>query len=440
MSTLVESKKLGLGSMILLGINSIIGSGIFLLPGQVAALAGQWSLCVYGFVSLLVLAIAWCFAQCATIFTRNGGSYIYAKEAFGDFIGFEIGFMRWAVGIIAWASIAVGFATALGVIWPPALKEPMRHFIVIGLVGGLGLINICGVKMMKGLNNIITIAKIVPLLLFVGLGIFFVKENYIALVIPQEEFQYDAFGSATLVIFYAFGGFEALAIAAQEMKNPTKNIPLAVMIVVAICSFLYVLIQFISIGLLGPALAFSTTPIADAAELLVGSYGKWLVMLTMLISIGGVNIACSFIIPRSGVALAEDALIPPIIARQGRYGTPSIAILITVVLTCLVSFSGNFTQLVAISVVSRFAQYISTCLAIFVFRYRLEALKGPLRYTIKLLIPILALSGVFWLLFQASFNQIYWGLGGLVIGIPLYLIQKRRMANSLALAQPKTNF
>ncbi len=85
-----DKHKIGFGSMILLGINGIIGSGIFLLPGKVAGLVSEKSLFVYGFVALLVLTIAWCFAQCAALFNRNGGAYLYVREAFGDFMGFPV--------------------------------------------------------------------------------------------------------------------------------------------------------------------------------------------------------------------------------------------------------------------------------------------------------------------------------------------------------------
>jgi amino acid transporter len=411
-------------SMVLLGINSIVGSGIFLLPGQAMALVGTWSIFVYLFVSLLVLAIAWCFAKCASIFNRNGGSYVYAKEAFGNFIGFEIGLMRWAVGMIAWASLAVGFVTVLSSIWPLALQEPIRSSLILSLIWGLGLINILGVRLIKQLSNIITVAKLIPLVFFVFIGIFFVNHSNFVFDFPVN-FEKGTFGSAVLVIFYAFGGFETLAVVAQEMKNPTKNVPLAVMIVVSVCAILYFFIQLIAIGILGPALATSMTPIADVAELIYGPTAKGIIMIATLVSIGGVNIASSFITPRSAVALAEDEMIPKIIAQKGRFGTPYFAILITLILTSLVAISGDFTQLVTISVVSRFAQYTSTCLAVYVFHKDLLSFKKPLLYSIKAFIPLIALSGICWLFLQATLYQLYWGLGGLIAGIPLYFIQQK---------------
>ena len=421
-----ELKKLGFFSMILLGINGIIGSGIFLLPGKVVSIAGSWSLVIYAFVSLIVLATAWCFAQCAGRFTRNGGAYIYAKEAFGDFIGFEVGIMRWAVGIIAWAAMAVGFITALSSIWPAADQEPFRSLIILSLVGGLGLVNILGVGVLQKVNNLFTLAKVIPLLLLILMGIFYVKQTYpIALAVDQPV--QESFRSASLIIFYAFGGFEALTVAAEDMENPTKNLPVVMMIVITFCSLIYFLIHWIATGILGPVyLAESITPIADVAQKIFGSLGKWFVTVATLISIGGTNIAASFITPRSGVALAEDRMIPAIIAVKSRFGTPYLAISITMILTAVVAVTGDFTQLITISVLARFVQYISTCLATLVMHVR-PLSSMTLRHSWKCIIPLIALVGIVWLLLQASSQQLYMSLGALLLGIPLYMLQRKAL-------------
>lgn len=422
-----EDSYLGFWSMVLLGLNGMIGSGIFLLPGTVMNLAGSWSIVVYLFVTLIVLSIAWCFSQCATLFNRNGGAYIYAKEAFGDFIGFEIGLMRWVVGILAWASLIVGFITALSSIWPDLQQEPFRSFFILGVVGSLGLLNIFGIKIFKHINNLVTVAKIIPLLLFVLLGLFFVKGNHYV-PLSMQDLKEETFGAAALVIFYAFGGFETLTIAAGEMKNPRKNLPLAIMLVIIFSSFLYFLIQIITMGILGETLAESKIPLADVAQILVGEPGMWFVTLAMLISIGGVNLSASFITPRSGTALAEDGMIPRKIAAKGRFGTPTWAILLTVGATGILAISGSFTQLVMISVISRFAQYISTCLAVMVLSKKMDQSKGAFQQALFIIIPVIALTGIGWLILQATVIQLAWGLGALVLGIPLYFLQRSARA------------
>jgi amino acid transporter len=418
-------RTIGLTSMILLGINGIIGSGIFLLPGEVVALAGEWSSAVYLVVSALVLGIAWCFAQCASLFTRSGGAYIYAKEAFGNFIGFEIGLMRWAVGIFAWAAVVVGFVTALSSVWPEVMNEPHRSLVILSLVGLLGLLNIVGLKGLKFLNNVVTVAKVLSLMVFILIGLFYAQESFVLSPI-QHSFESTAFGGAALLIFYAFGGFECLVIAAGEMKNPKRNLPIAVMTVISLCSILYFFIQFTAMALLGESLADSSAPLTDAANKFLGDSAKWVVAAAMLISIGGINIASSFITPRSGVALAEDGMVPKWIASKGRFGTPIWAIIITVSFTGLFALSGSFSQLAVVSVVARFVQYISTCLAVIVLRKQIGAEHNGLRRSLTIVIPIVALVGIGWLLTHATGNQLLWGSSALVLGIPLYFLRPQQ--------------
>ncbi|MBA3602502.1 MAG: amino acid permease, partial [Parachlamydiaceae bacterium] len=328
----IKVRKFTLASIILLGINSILGTGIFLLPGKAMALIGPASILMYMVVTIVVLAIAFCFAECASYFERNGAAYLYAKEAFGDFIGFEIGIMKWAVGIIAWATIAVGFLTALEQLIPEIGVGLMRPFLLTTFLSGLGFLNVRGVRNIRFLSNVFSMGKIVPLALFLFFGMFYIEsDNFYPLVPPDTDL--TAFGAAGLLIFFAFSGFEGLAVAAEEMDNPKRNLPLAIFAIITITAVLYLFTQFIVVGILGPALAESDVPLALAAEKIGGSYGMWMVMICMLISSAGTNLAASFIAPRSGVALAQDGMISKRISLPGKFGTPTLAIIITTVLT-----------------------------------------------------------------------------------------------------------
>jgi amino acid transporter len=414
-------RKFGFWSIVLLGVNAIIGSGIFLLPGKAMALVGPGSVFVYLFMTIVVMSIALCFAECAGKFSRNGAAYVYARAAFGEFVGFEVGIMRWAIGIIAWAAMAVGFVTALSAVWPAALVEPYKTGIILTILIGLGLLNYFGVKMTEIVNNLVTTGKIVPLVLVVLAGVFFIKGSNFEPMFPRG-FVVNSFGEAALLIFYAFTGFESLAVAAEDMENPKKNLPLALVMVVGFCSVIYFMVQAIAVGTLGPALAKSVAPVADAANTFFGPGGKWLVTVGTLVSIGGINIAASFITPRSGVALAEHGMMPRKLAENGRFGTPYLAILITVLLAIPVALSGSFVQLAAISVVSRFAQYVPTCLAVVVLRKKRPDLTGSFVVPFGPVIPGIAVITSIWLVSKATAVQLYWGLGALALGIPLYFI------------------
>lgn len=424
MTTSAEHKKMGRASIILFGINATIGSGIFLLPGKIAELSGNSFLIIYGFVTLLVLAIAWCFSQCAALFIRDGGAYLYAKEAFGEFIGFEIGLMRWVVGMIAWATLTVGLITAVGSFWPEAAEDPLRSLLIVGFVGSLGIFNLGGVQFLKYLNNIVTIAKMLPLLCVVAAGALYMQKSHFA-EFEFTRWECPTFGSAALIMFYAFGGFETLVVAAGEMRNPEKNLPFALISVIFICSFLYFFIQMIAIGVLGAAVIASDNPIIEGAGTLFGNSGKWLITIGMLVSMGGVNLCASFVTPRSAAALANDGLVPPWMAVRNQADAPVGAIMATVGITIIIALSGNFAQLAAISVVSRFAQYGSTCLATPILYQKQWKNITALKRCMLICIPVLAVGGLAGLLFEATESQLYWGLGGLLPGIPLYFLQKK---------------
>lgn len=420
---LEKNHRLGFLSMVLLGVNGIVGSGIFLLPGQIMNMVGNWSFAVYVLVTLHVLSIAWCFAQCAALFTKSGGVYLYAKEAFGDFIGFEIGLMRWVVGLLAWAALVSGFVTACSSIWPSVLFEPYRSGLIVFILGSLAVINILGIQLFQYINNLITIGKLLPLVLFVLLGVFYIDPpNYTPLV--WNDFEWEAFGTASVILFYAFAGFETIVIAAGEMKNPKKNIPLAIMVAISFCSLLYFLVQLIGVGIMGERLADSLTPLSDVARILLGEIGVWIVSLAMLFSIGGTNLAASFIVPRCAVVLAEDGMIPRWIATKSVFGTPIHAIWLTMCGTAILALTGSFSDLIVISVFARFAQYISTCLAAYVLHRQAGVMQSLYKRCLLKIIPSFALLGIGWLLWQATFIQLVMSLGALLLGVPLYLLRE----------------
>lgn len=420
--------RFGLRSIILLGINAIIGSGIFLLPGQAYEKMGTSSLFVYVFVSFLAMALAMCFAEVAGMFKRNGGAYVYVKEAFGDFAGFEVGIMKWMVSMIAWATMAVGFATALSSIFPIAKEPWIQNSIVCVLLIGLGIVNIIGVRLTKYVNNIASIGKLLPLLLFIGIGIFYLKKDNFYPLFPMT-LTASTFSDSVLLIFYAFTGFEAISSAAEDMENPKKTLPIAIISAMSVVSILYFLIQTVSIGTLGSALATSVTPVADAIQIFLGPIGKMIVALGTLVSIAGINIASSFLTPRNAVALAKDGMLPNVIAKETPWNTPYVAILLSVAIALPIALSGSFTQLAAISVISRFTQYIPTCLSILVFRRTRPDLTSTYRVPFGYTIPILATLISIWLLFHADVYKLFIGLGAMILAIPIYFIMKYRQAH-----------
>ncbi|EGT5401167.1 amino acid permease [Clostridioides difficile] len=417
--------KLGFWSIVLLGINAIIGSGIFGLPGDAYTDIGPASILVLVFCMLLAVSIALCFAEAGSWFDTDGGPYLYAKEVFGDFVGFEVGFMKWIVSMIAWATMANFFAVTLSSVWPQ-VAEPLIKNIIIGiLVVGLGIINFMGMKQSKHLNNIMTIGKLLPIVLFIAVGLFFIKgSNFTPFVIIQKgQSASSAFVAVSITLFYAFTGFESLAVAAKDMENPKKNVPKALVMVMFVVSVIYMLILGISIGVLGNGLAGSATPVADAAIKMLGPIGGYIITIGTIVSVGGINIASSIFTPRSAAALVEQGLMPKSIRKTNKNGSPYIAIIVSVIGTLLIAWSGSFTTLSQISVVSRFIQYIPTCLAVLILRKKYAGKDVNFRIPGGAIIPIFAVIISILLLIKAGIDEpmkIVWGLGGMIIVVPIY--------------------
>lgn len=285
----------------------------------------------------------------------------------------------------------------------------------------MGIINILGIQIVKYVNNIITVAKLLPIILFAIVGIFFIKGGNFAAAAPVSS---SNLGPALILVFYAFTGFEGIALAAEDMDNPKKNVPIAIVVTMILTSIIYILVQVVSTGVLGPSLAKSTTPVADSAKAFFGSFGGALVTAGTIISIGGINIAASFGTPRCAVALSEGGLLPKAVAKESRFGTPYIAIIITVCLAIPLVLTGSFVQLATISVVSRFTQYIPTCLSVIVLRKKRPNEKSTFRIPFGPVLPLISVVASVWLLTKATPKQLIWGLGALVICAPIYFIMK----------------
>lgn len=414
------SNKLGFWSIVLLGINGIIGSGIFLLPNKAVDLIGPASLLVMIFDMFLVLAITFCFAEASGLFKDNGGAYIYAKEAFGDFIGYEVGFLTWMTRVIAFSTMGVGFATALAGIMPSLADDFMKNVIVTVIFAILAGVNLFGVPLYKIVQNVATIAKLIPFVLFIGIGIFFIEPSNFTPLFPGGEYTPGTFGAAAVMLFFAFTGFESIAVAAAEMENPQKNLPRATIITIFVVAAIYVLLLAVAIGIMGYELADTTAPVQEAFGRVAGSFGTAVIAAGTLISIGSLCIGSSFVTPHSCLALAEQKMLPQFIAARNRYGAPYWAIIISTVIAALIAYTGSFTYLASISVVSRFSQYIPTCLSIPVFRKKMPDAPRAFKIPGGPVIPVVAVLVSVWLLAQASAQQLIMGLGAAFIAVPFY--------------------
>lgn len=425
-----KKDKFGLWSIVLLGINSIIGTGIFLLPNRAYALMGPSSLLILLFDAFLAGCLALCFAEVAGFFSRNGGPYLYAKAAFGDFVGYEVGVLKLVVTIIAWAAMAVGFTTALGAAFPFFAGDTMKNLIAAVLIGGLTIMNIAGVKISKILNNLMTISKLVPLCVFIAVGLFFVNGSNFTPFVPTHMAD-GAFANAAITMFFAYTGFEAIAVAAEDFKDPKKDLPRGIILTMIIVTIIYMLVVGISIGILGPDLAVDKAPIQTAFGRAVGPVGAYFILLGTLFSMGGINLAESFIAPRACTSLAEDGMLPAFLNRRTSWGTPWASSVVVAILSILLAWSGSFTTLAAISAVSRFTQYLPTVLSVIVFRRKWKDRERTYKIPGGIFVPVVAFLTSLWMLSNAKPMQLVWGLGGILVIAPYYLVYKKKKAEGL---------
>lgn len=425
-----KKDKFGLWSIVLLGINGIIGTGIFLLPNRAYALMGPSSLLILLFDAFLAGCLALCFAEVAGFFSRNGGPYLYAKAAFGAFVGYEVGVLKLVVTIIAWAAMAVGFATALGAAFPFFAGDTMKNLIAAVLIGGLTIMNIAGVKISKILNNIMTISKLVPLCVFIAVGLFFVNGSNFTPFVPTHMAD-GAFANAAITMFFAYTGFEAIAVAAEDFKDPKKDLPRGIILTMIIVTIIYMLVVGISIGILGPDLAVDKAPIQTAFGRAVGPVGAYFILIGTLFSMGGINLAESFIAPRACTSLAEDGMLPAFLNRRTSWGTPWASSVVVAILSILLAWSGSFTTLAAISAVSRFTQYLPTVLSVIVFRRKWKDRERTYKIPGGIFVPVVAFLTSLWMLSNAKPMQLVWGLGGILVIAPYYLVYKKKKAEGL---------
>lgn len=421
-----ENAKFSFGGATLYGINAVIGSGIFLLPRTIYQDLGPASLVAMVLDAVLVLMLAVCFAEVAGYFNKNGGAFQYSKTAFGDFIGFNVGVLGWFVTIIAWAAMAAGFAKLLIQTFPAL--EGQNTLISICLVIFLSVINSMGIKTSKIFTIVITIAKLIPIIAFTLIAVFFIKNginqgNFTPFLQLNPDMTLSkAMASTSLTVFYAFIGFEALPVVAGEMRNAKKNVPKAIIGSISIVSLLYFMIIAGTIAMLGTGILQSNAPVQDAFVEMIGPAGKWIISIGALISIAGLNMGDSLMIPRYGASIADEGLLPKVIAKKNNKNAPIVAIIFSGLLTIAFLLSGSFEQLAELSVVFRFFQYIPTALAVIWLRKKDMENVPAFRLPFGPVIPIISIIVSIWMVDAANPINLIAGVIGVIVASILYLL------------------
>lgn len=411
-------------SVILLGINGIIGSGIFLLPTTLYQEAGIGSVGAIVLAGLSTTLIALSYAMLASKIDDDGGAWVYSNRAFGSFAGFQTGWFGWFLGVITIAAELAAFLTALGGLVPAVKQRNVYISIALIIIVGLVVINLIRPNILTAIDNISSTLKIVILIAVIGAGAYFISGHGIHLAHPDGGA--TDFRRAFTTAFYMFTGFSFLPVAANKMKNPEKTLPRALIVVMFIVIAIYALAQLTAIVILGTGLMTAALPIATAFAAVVGPIGKAMVISGMLVSILGVAIAVSFDTPIEMASLAtEKALLPAVFGRTNKSGTPFVAILVTIGMAALLVVSGSYLFLVNLIVFSAFLQYITTILAWFKLRHD-AALPTGVHIPLAPILMGFALLLIVYLLFSSTWLTWLIGFGVALIGTLIYATDTRR--------------
>ncbi|MBC8164398.1 MAG: amino acid permease, partial [Bryobacteraceae bacterium] len=334
--------------LIAITINCIIGAGIFGVPARAYALAGNWSVVAFGVCAIFAALIALCFAEVASRFSRTGGPYVYARESFGAVTGFEVGWLMWLARVSSFAANSNLMVSYLDQFLPAAASGPGRALCLLVLAAGNCIVLQTGIKNTVLVNQIFTAGKLIPLLLFAGIGLFAVDWNRFTPFTPPPT---GSFLTSLLLLVYAFTGFEMSTVPAGESRDPRRDLPVALLAGVGITAALYIAIQVVCIGTL-PGLATSQRPVSEAADQFLGPSGALLISAGVLISITG-NLNVTMLAgSRLLFAMAEGDALPSFAARvHQRFRTPWVAVLCTAVPMFLLAVSGTFVYAATVSAI-----------------------------------------------------------------------------------------
>jgi len=417
-------RAIGRWSLVALAVNAIVGSGIFGLPAVIAATIGRASPWVVLSGGLVMAVIVSCYAEVASQFTGSGGSYLYVRYTFGRLAGIQVGWLNLLTRFTAYAAAVNLFVQYLGQFIPDVAQPVPRLIVITLLVGTLVVVNYRGVSGGTLVSNVSAVAKLTPLALIcvIGVGYLFTHPPIVATAAQAGA---DGWFKAMLLLFFAYGGYEAILIAGGEAKDPRKDAPFALFVGLLVVALIYTLIQFVVVGVL-PDAAHSERPLADVAGTLIGPAGAGLVAVAALISVCGFLSAHMLTGSRSIFSLADLGDFPRGFAVvHPRFRTPHVAIVTFGSLIWLFAAFGSFSWNVTLSAVGRLVYYALVCAAVPVLRRR-QPEAARFRVPGGMLLPVLGVLICCSLLTHADFSKSMILLGTIAIALLNWLVVRNR--------------
>jgi amino acid transporter len=340
-------------------VNGVIGGGIFAAPSALAGSVGAWAPLALLACGIAMGAIVLCCAEAGSRVPSSGGIYAYVEAAFGRGWGFVTGLVLWMSCILAAAAVAAAFADAIVALIPVGPPGVQRVVLLIGIMGLITAVNLRGARLGARAAAAFSVVKLAPLLLFVGIGLFAIDMDNLR---PTTALDPGSFGKAMILSIFAFSGMETVLGASGEVKRPERTIPRALLLAMGVVLLLYLGIQIVAQGLLGPALPNSAEPLAQA----IGVVHPALIPVIAIgaaLSRGGWLFSDVLGAPRMPFAFARDGLLPAALGRVNGAQVPGNAILLHVALALALALVGSFGTLVLLSGLFTVPIYLGACLA-----------------------------------------------------------------------------
>jgi amino acid transporter len=398
-------------------LNAMIGAGIFALPGKVAVNAALLSPWLFLVVGVLFLSVVLTFAELASYYEKTGGPVIYATEAFGPLAGFSTGWVIYLARMTAFAANANVMAIYLASLSDFFAGDLARGAIITLVTVGLTWANVLGVRDGVRTMGVFTILKVTPLILLVLLGLQHITGDTL---IPGAPFVVDELGGTTLLLIYAYVGFETVAVTAGETSQPRSTIPKALVGTVLGTGLLYFVIVLVFVSIIS-AENYATATLVDVGRVLAGPAGAIAITLAAVFSIGG-NLAGSMLAaPRLIFSLAENRLLPRWFGHvHAKHATPDRCILIMGGMALVLALTGSFVKLAIASSVARLLGYIICIASLPAIRRNATQEIRDKAYRLKggYAIPIVGLLICIWLLMQSKAES--WIAVSILIAIGLF--------------------
>ena len=399
-------RVIGTGALGLNVVNMVIGAGIFAMPGLVAVELGSAAILAYLICSVTVALVFLCFAEVGSRISRSGGVYAYVEDAFGPFAGFIASILFWfGFSALADAAITVVMVDSMAVVFPILGESIPRAVFIIALLTFLAAVNIRGVKAGVRLYVFNTVVKLVPLVLLLFAGLFVI--NFENLAIPELP-SVASIGAGTILLFYAFNGAESALNASGEIKNPSRTVPLGLLVGLSAILLLYVGLQVVAQGVLGAELANNTeAPLVAVATEVFGEWGGKMLVAAVVMSIYSTLSGDMLGGPRIIFASARDDNLPRFLSKvHPKYKTPHAAIIFFAIVVGVFAVSGTFKYLAVVATGSLLLVDLGVCLAVLRFRHRDGLPKdGEFKLPFGPIIPLLSCAIVGWLLLQVPPNE-----------------------------------